>query len=56
MAHTQFTPFIINLAKTSEGYLFHSLEEHPLPQPKLKKPKLPQPKNTQSKITNRLIK
>lgn len=56
MTNTQFSPFIINLAKTQEGYVFHSLEEPPLPQPKNKKPKPAQPKNTHSKITNRLIK
>lgn len=56
MTHPQFTPFIINLNKTNEGYTFHSLEEHTLPQPKPKKTKPQLPKNPQSKITNRLIK
>ena len=56
MNHPQFTPFIINLTKTSQGYAFHSLEEHALPQPKPKKTKPILPKTPQSKITNRLIK
>jgi hypothetical protein len=51
------TPFIINLSKTNEGFIFHSIEEVHHSQNKNKKYKTPLPsKPYQSKITNRLIK
>jgi hypothetical protein len=51
----QYTPFIINLSKTSGGYAFHSLEEQQ-PHPQKPKKAKPPPKTAQSKATNRLIK
>ena len=50
------TPFIINLTKTNQGFIYHSLEDTHS-QNKNKKYKSPPPtKPFHNKITNRLIK
>jgi hypothetical protein len=49
-------PFIINLEKHPQGYVFHSLEESIPANNKPKKAKPTQPKTNPTKNTNRLIK
>jgi hypothetical protein len=49
------TPFIINLERHPQGYVFHSIEDTSQ-QNKAKKPKPSQPKSSLPKNTNRLIK